>query len=75
MTKFSRLRLHLDAPLLRDDQEDAALLLDHFMELGVVSTIGLLEKLQRGCSVIAKDTETVREIQRVYRIRVFMVIL
>jgi hypothetical protein len=51
------------------------LLLDHFLNLGVVSTVGLPEKLQRGCSVIAKDTETVREIQRVYRIRVFMVIL
>jgi hypothetical protein len=41
----------------------------------VVSAVGLLEKLRRGCSVIAKDTETVREIQRVYRIRVFTVIL
>jgi hypothetical protein len=41
----------------------------------VVSTVGLLEKLRRGCSVIAKDTETVREIQRVYRIRVFTMIL
>jgi hypothetical protein len=56
-----QLRLHFDAPLLRDDLEDAALLLDPFLELGVVSTVGLLEKLRRGCSVIAEDTERLRE--------------
>jgi hypothetical protein len=61
MTKFPRLRLHLDAPLLKDDLEDAALLLDHYLELGVVSTVGLLEKLRQGCSVIADDTERLRE--------------
>jgi hypothetical protein len=60
-TKFPWLRLHLDAPLLRDDLEDVALLLDHFLELGVVSTVGLLEKLQRGYSVVAEDTERLRE--------------
>jgi hypothetical protein len=27
----------------------------------VVSTVGLLEKLRRGCSVIAEDTERLRE--------------
>jgi hypothetical protein len=60
-TKFPRLRLHLDPPLLRDDLEDAALLLDHYLELGVVSTVGLLENLWRGCLVIAEDTERLRE--------------
>jgi hypothetical protein len=54
MTKFSRLRLHVDAPLLRDDLEDAALLLDHFLEHGVVSTIGLLEKLRRAYSGVGR---------------------
>jgi hypothetical protein len=73
--KFSRLRLPLDAPLYRDDVEDEAPLLDHFLKLGVVSTVGLPEKLRRGCLVIAEDTETVREIQRAHRIRVFTVIL
>jgi hypothetical protein len=73
--KLQRPRASPDAWLHSCDLADEALLLDLTMDSGVDYNDGLPEMLRRGCSVIVKDIETVIEIQRVYRVRVFMVIL